>query len=1222
MKRTGKRIAALLLTAAFVFALLPTFIIASYAEPTVAPAVSLGGATLTGTQYHYSNAAVAGTEIRTILISFTKTPTTGDKITAPTDVTGFTVSSSSLGNNYAKRINIASGKTAGEVQSYLRSVSFEVASENQSLSVSVTTVDIQFDTYYNSVNQHYYQFVPLVAGQTWIDAYHAALAKTYMGRAGYLATVADVQEDQFMLSVSGNVGWLGGTRMTYVPGTPDGFDNATNVGYWYWASGPEKGNHFYTVARNDSSADATTNDSTSAGAPNSYYFNWNRAGTSEPNGSLAADGENCLTTLFMGTGYAGTSGYSWNDVSYTSNYYTSAGDYNPKGYIVEYGGMAGDSTGDSDGSTYATTTGTLYEIGSISLGTVSWTSASSYTCGISLPASAKMVSLSVDSGFFTIPSLGSALTFIGGTTGADYTTSYSSSTEYGSAVMTFTDVSAVAALLSGIVYHPSGTTSQVITAASSAIPVQGSDLYFGGHFYRYINGAITWANAVKSAGATTDPYFCGRGYVATVTSNAENRVLLKLIETSSTSWHSAWLGGLWQRNEGTWNSPSIGRGINGCEIRYSDIVSAVTAGASSAAALLPRYKDSGFGFVAETPSTYIYNHPSDVLYYWIDGPEAGQEIQNNTAAFSPWHSGEPNGGDFVYVGFGGAYWDDSAGDTACSSMCEGYIVEFSGFDGGSSDGIIKAASKAVTFTEISSAAVTGIAAPESGGTPDTTASCATTGISTVSAVSWSPSAATTFDSGVAYTASVTLTAVNGYKFASPAATVNGSSAVVSGVSASQITVSYTFPSTAVYIYIPSGNVPVIIDGKEYSIGTAKTETDAGTGRQTTVVTLDDTAFGNQLESASERVIIPIPETAGISAQRSVLTADMVDRASEKDIPIEIRTNDVSYIISAGAVPTAELAASLGAPSDSLDDIEIDVNLTACSAAQLGVVENADAAGTWSLLMPPTAFSVTASYNGKTVDVDLFDCYVERVLEIPDGVDPSKITTALVVADSGSTRHVPTDVYRGTDGKWYARISSVTNSVYALMYNEAGFADAAGKWYENVVSEMAGRMILNGRSASVFDGDSSITRAEFASVLVRALGLPEDGKASFSDVSSSDWYYGAVGKAYEYKIISGRDGGVFDPNAAITREEAMVMIRRAAAVAEFTGTDVSLSANYTDLSKVSSWAASAAEFSLANGLIKGSGGLIRPSDDITRAEASTVVLRLLQKAGLVDIRTLS
>jgi hypothetical protein len=84
----------------------------------------------------------------------------------------------------------------------------------------------------------------------------------------------------------------------------------------------------------------------------------------------------------------------------------------------------------------------------------------------------------------------------------------------------------------------------------------------------------------------------------------------------------------------------------------------------------------------------------------------------------------------------------------------------------------------------------------------------------------------------------------------------------------------------------------------------------------------------------------------------------------------------------------------------------------------------------------------------------------------------------------------------------------------------------------------------------FDGDGFITRAEYAAILVRALGIPEGGASSFSDVGSSDWYCGAVSAAVQYGIIKGYADGTFRPNANITREEAMAMLQRAAKVAEY------------------------------------------------------------------------
>jgi hypothetical protein len=1222
-----KKVLSVLLAAAMMFSLLPAL-----GRPGAAfesPGLVLGGASLSGGSYYYTNAQVTGIGLQTILISFTGSVTAGDRIVLPASPAGFTVSDSSAVNNYDKRINLAGGVETSTVQDYLRGVAFEIAGAAQSVDVTVTTDDIQYDTYYYAETEHYYQFVPLTLNtETWITSYNAAKLKSYMGRTGYLATVTSVEEDAFIKDLSGNVGWLGGTRMTYNAGT-DTFDPAATTGFWYWAGGPEKGHTFYDTQYVTAGNYAAT-DSTNAGLH--YYFNWNRLSANEPNSS-AINGENCLTTLHIGAGYAGTSGYSWNDRDYTANHWISpASEYEPYGYIAEFGDQAvGDSGGGS--AAFASGSGTLYDPTSVVFGTESWQSAAAYTCGVELPVSAKMVTVSVDSGYFTVPALGGILTFLGGTSGTSYISAYDAATPYDSAVFSFSNVSAAETLLSGILYTPDGMAPQTITATSSAVSPVGSDIYFEGHFYRYIAGNISWPNAVISAGGTADPYFGGRGYIATATSQAENSILLRLVDTGlggDDHWYDVWMGGLWQRNTGTVDTPTIIRGINGNEITYANI-STAAADINDLKALLVTYSDL-YAFTVGVSSTYICNNASDVLYYWIDGPEAGLELPSNTAGFAPWHASggvqdEPNRGDFIYIGWQGAFWDDLAAYTGGNfDARSGYIVEFSGFDGGSAAGIIKSDTKTVGLTEISTVTVTDITTPKQGQSPDATAVCATAGITGVSAVTWAPAPAANFDYGTAYTAAVTLTAGNGYRFAAnPAGTINGAAAAVTRDDDAHITVTYAFSATnAPYIPQPetpgTENIPVIIDGVEHKIGTATPETDGTTGVQTTVVTVDEDEFSRQLANASDSVIIPVPELSGSTAQKSVLTASMVDSAAQRDMTLEVQYGDVRYVMRADAVSMTDLATRLGAPNGELGQINVNITISDCSEAQVRAVENADSAGTWTLIVPPVAFTVSAEYNGQTVNLDTFDLYADRVIALPDGADPAKITTALVVTGSGNDYHVPTEVFKGADGKWYASIHSLTNSVYALVWNDAGFSDAAGQWYEDIADEMASRMIVKGRSADIFDGGAFITRAEFAAIIIRALGLPENGTSSFSDVPSGAWYGGAVGKAFEYGIIFGRGNNLFDPTAYITREEAMAMIRRAAAVTELKDIGGSAANGFPDYRNVSGWAAEDVAFNLNNGLIVGTYGLIRPADTITRAETATVVLRLLQESGLVDVRS--
>ncbi len=173
--------------------------------------------------------------------------------------------------------------------------------------------------------------------------------------------------------------------------------------------------------------------------------------------------------------------------------------------------------------------------------------------------------------------------------------------------------------------------------------------------------------------------------------------------------------------------------------------------------------------------------------------------------------------------------------------------------------------------------------------------------------------------------------------------------------------------------------------------------------------------------------------------------------------------------------------------------------------------------------------------------------------------------------------------------------------------------------------MGSRKIIDGRENGKFDGGESITRAELAAIVVRKLGLPSKGTSAFSDVPATSWYSRAVATASEYGIISGYGDNRFAPMSNITREEAMAMIERAAKLTEISTTETpdkiaSELSKFADGSKASNWAKEAATVNMSNGLIAGNNGFCRPSDSITRAETAVVVLRMLQKTALIDIRT--
>lgn len=95
-----------------------------------------------------------------------------------------------------------------------------------------------------------------------------------------------------------------------------------------------------------------------------------------------------------------------------------------------------------------------------------------------------------------------------------------------------------------------------------------------------------------------------------------------------------------------------------------------------------------------------------------------------------------------------------------------------------------------------------------------------------------------------------------------------------------------------------------------------------------------------------------------------------------------------------------------------------------------------------------------------------------------------------------------------------------------------------------MNTLASRGIINGKGDGKFDLNASITRAEFATMAVRFLGIQNDLTGSkFSDVTSSDWFYNAVMTATKYGWIAGYNDGTFRGNNKITRAEVVTIVNR-------------------------------------------------------------------------------
>lgn len=155
------------------------------------------------------------------------------------------------------------------------------------------------DANYLPSTGHYYKFIA-APNILWTSAKIAAENSTYYGLQGYLATLLSADEATLCGEQATGTGWIGGS-------------DAAQEGVWKWVTGPEAGITFWNGGVNGST-------------PNFAFWN-----TGEPNN---LGDENYAHITAPGVGIKG----SWNDLANGG----SGGEYMPKGYVVEYGGMPGD----------------------------------------------------------------------------------------------------------------------------------------------------------------------------------------------------------------------------------------------------------------------------------------------------------------------------------------------------------------------------------------------------------------------------------------------------------------------------------------------------------------------------------------------------------------------------------------------------------------------------------------------------------------------------------------------------------------------------------------------------------------------------------------------------------------------------------------------------------------------------------------------------------------
>ncbi|WP_077214852.1 bifunctional 2',3'-cyclic-nucleotide 2'-phosphodiesterase/3'-nucleotidase [Bacillus dakarensis] len=176
--------------------------------------------------------------------------------------------------------------------------------------------------------------------------------------------------------------------------------------------------------------------------------------------------------------------------------------------------------------------------------------------------------------------------------------------------------------------------------------------------------------------------------------------------------------------------------------------------------------------------------------------------------------------------------------------------------------------------------------------------------------------------------------------------------------------------------------------------------------------------------------------------------------------------------------------------------------------------------------------------------------------------------------------------------------------------DPGFKDVSGShWAYEYIAALANEGVIKGKTPTTFDPGANITRGQFASLLVRSLGLTAKNDAPFTDVSGD--LAKEVAAAYEAGITTGTSATTFDPYKPITRAQMTTMLVRAY---EKQNGEVKASEQkqFADTAALSAETQDAIQKAFDLELVQGYGKQYKPGNQATRAQAAKVVYLLNNK----------
>lgn len=266
-------------------------------------------------------------------------------------------------------------------------------------------------------------------------------------------------------------------------------------------------------------------------------------------------------------------------------------------------------------------------------------------------------------------------------------------------------------------------------------------------------------------------------------------------------------------------------------------------------------------------------------------------------------------------------------------------------------------------------------------------------------------------------------------------------------------------------------------------------------------------------------------------------------------------------------------------------------------------------------------SIRASLHKWNIDSPQIDnAQLKAVMEYTlSGRDVNKLGVYRYNETSGTWDYVRGAVHQADTGKF--TIAAKQAGTYRIKEYFKSFTDTSAIYSEAkyAVEVLTARHIVNGTSDTLFSPSKSVTRAEFSSMIVRALNLDlldstNLAKTAYSDVGAEAWYSNDIAVLNKLGVIKGFSDGTFRPNDPVTREQMVVIVMNALRSQELLpNSSIAAAEKFTDDETISSWAKDSVKMARGLKLVSGIGqNRFMPKQPTNRADTAVFIWKMLQQ----------